>query len=141
MDHGHVLSLYRRPRPRGSSPRLAIGYREKADRRTLLVAAVAGALMWASSPWLTGHREPWGADGFFYVGAMAVAGAVAGVLAPKPLWAHYVGAFTGQLMYEALFLKTGPLFIVGVVFLLGYSVIFALAASIAARVRLVCLKR
>ena len=68
-------------------------------------------------------------------------GVVAGALTPKPLWAHYAGAFTGQLIYEALFLETGPLFVVGIVFLSGYSVVFVLAASIAANVRRFCLDR
>jgi hypothetical protein len=118
-----------------------LGPVQKRAARTLLLAAAAGALIWASSPWLTGHREPWDAEGFFYVGALTVAGAGAGALASKPLWAHYVGAFTGQLVYETLFLKPGPLFIVGIVFLLGYSVVFALAAAVAGQVRFFCLNR
>ena len=102
---------------------------------TFLGAAVAGALVWALSPSLTGQREPWDADGVFYIASLAVAGSIAGGLLPKPLWAHYLGAVVGQLMYEVLFLKLGPLFMVGMGFLLGYSVIFAAAAAVAARVR------
>lgn len=103
---------------------------------TFLVAVVASALVWASSSWLTGYREPWDAEGPFYIVALVVAGSVAGALAPKPIWAHYLGAFVGQLIYELLFLKLGPLFLVGIVFLLGYSVVFFLAAAVAAHVRL-----
>jgi hypothetical protein len=41
----------------------------------------------------------------------------------------------GQLGYEVLFLRMGPLFIVGAVFLLAYSVLFLVAAGIAADLR------
>jgi hypothetical protein len=100
-----------------------------------LAALVAGALVWGLSPLVTGHLEPWDADGLYYVGALTVTGIVAGGLFPRPLWAHYLGSVVGQLTYELIFLKLGPLFLVGIVFLLGYSVVFLVAAAIAARVR------
>lgn len=102
---------------------------------TIAVSALAAGLVWASSPWLVGRLEPWDADGHFYALALLVAGSVAGLLSPRPLWAHYVGAVVGQLAYEALFLRVGPLFVLGVVFLLGYSLVFLLAAGVAANLR------
>lgn len=102
---------------------------------TTLVAAVAAALVWVVSPWLVGQREPWDADGPFYVAALLVAGALAGLLAPKPVWAHYVGALIGQLAYEALFIGVGPLFVLGAAFLLGYCVLFVVAAGLAGHLR------
>jgi hypothetical protein len=87
------------------------------------------AAVWALSPWLVGHREPWDAGGFFYLIALAAAGCVAGWVTPRPLWAHYVGAVVGQLLYEVLFLRIGPLFVLGIGFLLGYSLIFVVAAA------------
>jgi hypothetical protein len=100
-----------------------------------LVAAVASALVWAVSPWLVGHYEPWDAGGLFYVAALAVAGALAGLLAPKPLWAHYLGALIGQSCYEVFILGIGPLFVLGAVFLLGYSIVFVVAAGLAIHLR------
>lgn len=102
---------------------------------TLLVSVVAGALVWALSPWATGHREPWDAAGRYYVVALLVGGSVAGFLSPRPVWAHYVGGLTGQLGYEALFLRRGPLFVLGVVFLLGYTIIFVVGAAVAGQLR------
>ncbi|MEW6681316.1 MAG: hypothetical protein AB1451_00125 [Nitrospirota bacterium] len=102
---------------------------------TLLVSAVAGALVWALSPWLVGHPEPWDADGPFYLLALVTAGSFAGLLAPRPLWAHYIGAFAGQLIYELLFLSMGPLFVLGAAFLLAYSLVFSAAAALAAYLR------
>jgi hypothetical protein len=102
---------------------------------TVIVSVVASASVWALSPLLAGHPEPWDADGLFYVAALVVAGSIAGLLAPRPLWAHYLGALVGQLGYEALFPPVGPLFVLGVAFLLGYSLIFLVAAALAAAVR------
>lgn len=102
---------------------------------TVLVSAAAGALVWALSPWLTGHVEPWDADGLFYVGALIVAGSVAGAITPRPLWALYAGSLIGQLGYELIFLRLGSLFFLGAAFLLGYAVIFLAAAALAGAIR------
>jgi len=103
--------------------------------KTLLVSASAAALVWALSPWITGHWEPWDADGIYYLAALFVAGAVAGLLSPQPLWAHYLGAFIGQLAYEVVVLGAGPLLAVGLIFLLGYTIVFALGAAIVVQAR------
>lgn len=100
-----------------------------------LVAVAACAFIWALSPLLTGHTEPWDADGLFYPGSLVMAGLVAGGLMPKSLWAHYLGAIVGQLGYELLFLRVGALALLGAVFLLGYSLIFLAAAASAAYLR------
>ena len=102
---------------------------------TMLVSAVFGAMVWALSPLLTGHQEPWDADGWFYVGALVVTGSLAGAMSPRPLWALYLGAFTGQLGYELIMLPVGPLLLLGAAFLLGYSAIFLAAAALAGSVR------
>ena len=101
-----------------------------------LAAAVLGASVWALSPLLAGHGEPWDASGPYYVSMLAIAGAISGGLFPRPLSAHYLGAVTGQAVYELLFLDIGPLFLLGLLFLLGYSVVFLAAAAAAAFVRL-----
>jgi hypothetical protein len=113
------------------------------NRATLafVSALVTSALVWAISPWLTGQREPWDAEFPYYLLALLVAGVIAGGLAPKPLWAHYLGAFIGQLGYELIFLKIGPLFVLGAVFLLGYCLVFLAAAAIAGYLRLRFMRR
>src|SRR5574341_1516067 len=102
---------------------------------TLAVSAALGASVWALSPWLVGHREPWDAGGQFYALALATAGILAGLLTPRPFWAHYLGAFVGQVAYEVLFLPIGPLFILGLAFLLAYSLVFLVAAGVAGYLR------
>ena len=102
---------------------------------TIAVAAVTSAIVWALSPWVVGEREPWDVDGPYYLLALAAAGAVAGTPAPRPLWAHYVGAVVGQALYMAYFLSTGPMFLVGVLLLFASSLVFVVAAAVAGSLR------
>lgn len=102
---------------------------------TFLLAALASAAIWVLTPMLTNKREPWDTEGSFYLVALGIAGAVAGAIAPRPLWAHYAGAFAGQLGYELIFLRVGPLILLGALFLLVYCAIFTLSAALAAFVR------
>lgn len=103
--------------------------------RTLLIAAIAGALVWVLSPWLTGQREPWDAAGIYYPSALLVTGVVAGFLTPRPLWAHYVGALVGQLLYILLISGFDPLLAVGLIFLLLYTLLFWIGAVLASQIR------
>jgi hypothetical protein len=100
-----------------------------------MVAAATSAIIWVATPWLTGKREPWDANFPFYVLSLLAAGGVAGFLAPKPLWAHYLGSFAGQLSYEIVFLKIGPLILLGAAFLLGYCFVFMIAAGVTGYIR------
>src|SRR5512139_1065972 len=102
---------------------------------TLTVAALTSASIWVLTPVLTSHREPWDVDGSFYIVALLIAGVLAGALTPRPLWAHYVGSFAGQLGYELLFRHIGPLVVIGAVFLLGYCAVYSIAAAFAALLR------
>ena len=101
----------------------------------VFVSATLAALVWALSIPITGQKEPWDAEAPYYFVALAIAGAVSGAVIPKHLWAHYLGAVLGQAAYELVFLKLGPMFILGLVFLAGYGIIFVAAAAIAASMR------
>lgn len=96
---------------------------------TIAIATGASASIWALSL-LVGHQEAWDAGGGYYPVGLVVGGGLAGVLAPKPLWALYVGAVLGQLGYMLIFLPTGPLLAVGIIILLVASMLFLLAAAI-----------
>ena len=99
----------------------------------VLVAAGLSAAIWALSIPLTGEAEPWDAESPYYFVALAVAGGVSSAIVPRHLWAHYLGAVLGQIAYELAFLKLGPLFPLGLVFLAGYSLIFLAAAALVNR--------
>jgi hypothetical protein len=101
----------------------------------VIVSASLSAAIWALSIPITGKSEPWDAESPYYFVALAVAGAISGTIVPRRLLAHYLGAMLGQIAYELAFLKLGPLFVVGLVFLAGYSLIFVAAAAIMALFR------
>lgn len=100
-----------------------------------VLAAALGATIWASSIPVTGKSEPWDADWPYHPIALAAMGAVSGAIIPKHLPAHYLGALAGQGAYEIAFLKMGPLFLLGLAFLAGYTLIFLAAAAIVAAFR------
>ena len=116
------------------------------------MAAAAGAVVWALSPFLSGAMEPWDADGSYYVRALAVAGFVVGLTLPRRrpaaeerdvrarraaqrLLAVYAGFILGQLLYGVMFLTVGPLIAIGVLFLAAYSVVAVVAAVVGFLVR------
>lgn len=101
----------------------------------MVVSASVAAAVWALSVPVTGKVEPWDADSPYYVVALATAGAISGAALPKHIWAHYVGAVLGQAAYELIFLRVGPLFVLGLGFLAAYSVIFVAVAAIVAYLR------
>ncbi len=97
-----------------------------------LIAALAGASIWALSPWIAGQAEPWDA-GLYYSGALLAAGLLSGVAVPKPLWAHYLGGTVGQALYLLLFVPPSPLMAVGLIFLLVWSLLLLVGAYAGAR--------
>lgn len=107
------------------------------SRAVLVIFLAAGlsAVIWALSVPLTGKAEPWDAESPYYFVALTVAGIISGLVVPKHAWAHYVGALLGQLAYGLAFLKLGPLFVLGLLFLAIYSLIFFGAAAIASSFR------
>lgn len=102
---------------------------------TWLLAAIGGAVVWALAPWLVGVSEPWDAASLYYPVALLVAGVIAGLLTPRPLWAHYLGGLLGQLGYMLLAIRFDPLLLVGLLFLLSYTLLLLLGAALAAWVR------
>jgi hypothetical protein len=63
------------------------------------VGLLLGMAIWWTSPVLTGHEEPWDAEGRYYIWALFVAGAVATVFLPKAFWVAPIGLYVGQLVY------------------------------------------
>jgi hypothetical protein len=100
-----------------------------------LLSAALAAVIWALSISLTGKSEPWDAEGIYYPVALGIAGAISGAVVPKRLGAHYLGALSGQVAYELIFLKAGPLFVVGLAFLAAYGIIFLAGAAGSALIR------
>ena len=58
-----------------------------------------------------------------------------GGLIPKHLWTVFLGVVVGQILYMLIFIPSGPLLLIGIVFLMGYGLISLIAAIFAARLR------
>ncbi|MDO5505970.1 MAG: hypothetical protein Q4F49_06740 [Pseudoxanthomonas suwonensis] len=95
--------------------------------RALAIAAVLGALIWAITPLVSEVLEAWDAQGV-YLPALLMSGLAGGWLAPRPLWAHYLGSYAGQLAYVAFVLGTDGMFLAGALLLFVYCLI-ALAGA------------
>jgi hypothetical protein len=102
---------------------------------SLLVSFVLGALVWALSPVLSGHAEPWDVEGVYYPASLLVAGLLSGFIRPQYFWGHYLGVILGQLAFMLLFVPGGPLNIVGIAFLVVYSLITLAGAAAGAGIR------
>jgi hypothetical protein len=100
-----------------------------------LLSALAAAAVWALSPVVTGQAEPWDAGGAYYASALVLAGLVAGFAFSAPLWLFYLGSIAGQLLYMVVFLPAGPLVVVGIGFLLVWSLLFLAGAWAGSRLR------
>ena len=99
------------------------------------VSALLAASVWSLSPLISGSKEPWDAQNHYYPLALAIAGFLAGAMSSRIRWALFVGAVFGQLLFEVLFLKMGPLALAGLAFMCLYSLIFLSAAIVATYLR------
>src|SRR5439155_5227322 len=93
--------------------------------RALLVfvaGSVLGALIWWGSPFVTGQREPWDAPLGYYITALIAAGFAAALISPRHFWLAPPGIYLGQSIYAVVFLPTGPLLPLGLVFGLGFCI-------------------
>jgi hypothetical protein len=90
-----------------------------------------GALIWWASPLVTGEQEPWDAPLGYYVYALVVAGFTAAWIWPSRFWLAALGVYVGQCVYALVFLPGGPLWMVGLVSGLVFSLFALLGATIA----------
>lgn len=100
-----------------------------------LSLAGLGALIWAMSPVVTGAVEPWDAESRYYFVSLFIAGVLVGVFHPNNPWAVFLGIVIGQLIYMAVFLATGPLILLGILFLIVYSLLALLGGFLACGLR------
>ena len=102
----------------------------KSEIFSLLLGAIAGFAVWATSVPITGQAEPWDASVYYFPGALVFSGFLVGLIVPRPLWGHYVGGLLGQVIFMAVFLRWGPLALLGLVLLTVYT-LFLVAGSAA----------
>ncbi len=112
----------------------------KSDRRSAFLLALAlGVAIWLLSPIITGHREPWDAEGGYYASALFLAGIVGGLIAPQHWASVAFGIFAGQavVLVGGVVAEpaSGGLWPLGLVFLAGYSVLGVVGAGVGTGLR------
>ena len=109
------------------------GYRLAAIE--FICGCILGAAIWWLSPTVTGHAEPWDAEGWqgfgsYFCVALFIAGALAACVWPPGFAIGALGVYAGQLTFMLLSLESGPLLPLGIVMLAGYSVVALLGGAV-----------
>jgi hypothetical protein len=107
-----------------------LGPMPRLSRLTIfIIGAVLGLVLWLIPASFFGLSEPWDAEGPAYVVALLAAGLLVGFLGPNQLFAAVTGLFAGQLVVLLGRVLAHPgsdgLWMVGVVFLAGYTFVAA----------------
>jgi hypothetical protein len=118
--------------PWANRPILAPGGRAPRFVRGFLLGIGVGAAIWLLSPLLSGRREPWDSEGWYYTGALLASGIVGGGLLPDNARRFVAGIFVGQVLVLLAGVVGDPagggLWPLGLVFLAGYSLIALVGA-------------
>ena len=112
---------------------------KSARGSAFLLGLALGAAIWLLSPVISGHREPWDAEGGYYAGALLGAGITGGLLVPQ----HWASIAIGILAGQALVLMrgvvaepaSGGLWPLGLLFLGAFSVLALLGSGAGAGLR------
>lgn len=80
---------------------------------------------------MTGEVEPWDATSGYYSAALLVAGFVAALVFPARFWIAPVGVYVGQFSYAFAALPLGPLWPLGLLIGIAYSLLALLGATLA----------
>jgi hypothetical protein len=104
-----------------------------------LIGLATGAAIWLISPLITGRREPWDAEGGYYMGALLGAGFLGGLLLAEHSRWFVAGIFVGQVLVLLGGVlgdpSSGGLWPLGLVFLALYSLLALLGAALGTGVR------
>ena len=104
-----------------------------------LIGFSLGAAIWLLSPMVTGRREPWDAEGPYYVGTLFGAGIFGGLAIPTHWGSSTLGVFAGQasVLLAGVLAEpaSGGLWPLGLVFLGFYSVLALFGTGVGATLR------
>ncbi len=108
------------------------------------LSVLVGALIWNTSPYFTGKREPWDTL-TFYSGTLLIGGFVAGLVAPRRFWLWAVAIWLGQCIgffwCVATAPRVGPLAPLGfILFLPMYSGLSLFGSALGSRAGLLLMK-
>lgn len=110
------------------------------NKRIFLLSVGLGFLIWVLSPMLAGHREPWDAQGHYYMVSLFIAGLVPAFIEPRRFWVWPIGVYLGQVLFiigvSSLWEIVGAnMAAVGVILMVFYLVPTVIGAGIGAAIR------
>ncbi|ART64223.1 hypothetical protein [Kushneria marisflavi] len=108
--------------------------RRRSSVPAFSLAMAAGAAIWALSPLASGHTEPWD-SALYYSVALVLAGIGSALVTSGPLSALHAGCLIGQILFAMTLLPIEPLFVVGIGFMLAWSLLFLASAGLCLVVR------
>ena len=105
----------------------------------LPIGLLFGAAIWLLSASITDRQEPWDTSGFYYPGALLLAGFTGGFLVPGHWGEVALGIFTGQalVLIGRVLSDTGSggLWALGLMFLALYSLLALVGALLGSALR------
>ena len=101
---------------------------------SIAISGILAALVWIFSSHFTGHPEPWDGSFSYYLGTLFLAGFISALIAPLPVWGHYLGVVLGQVAYMVLS-GGGALILLGIAFASLWSISALFGAALALAVR------
>ncbi len=84
---------------------------------------------------VTGKAEPWDSETPYFSVALLGAGLILGLVQPRRQLLHWCGVVLGQLAWQVAFLPLGPLMVVGVLFLLLWSLLALGGSALGSAIR------
>lgn len=99
------------------------------------LAVSIGAILWAASPYVTGHKEPWDAQGGYYFFGLLIGGFVGTAVRPVSPIVTASGLVVGQFAAIIATGGAGPLILFGLFFLSAYGVLGLVGAWLGYRLR------
>jgi len=97
----------------------------------MLISFLIGFSIWALSPVVSGHIEPWDGQLGYYVLSLAVSGFGIGFYLPKTTLAGYFAIVMGQYLYMSIVIESGPLSGLGIFFIAIFSCLFLASGLLA----------
>ena len=91
----------------------------------IIIGAILGSTIWAVSPALFGHREPWDLLGP-YLGLLSLSGIVSALPNPRNWWSGAIGIYVGQFAFVFAVLSPGNLWPISMII----GAILALSAAL-----------
>ena len=108
---------------------------QRALSFALAGAAISAGFVWFLFSNTNEQIEPWDSQAGPYAACLIFVGLLNGVIFKGPVWAQYVGAVVGQFLAMLVLGQLGALIIIGLLFLMLYTLLFLAGAFFGSALR------